>query len=79
MLRTLFENTFRKSLLARSGSLEWHFKALTKMVNHISIHQLQRPTASFTAHELMELIEIILSDGGELNDKDAKVVCESIG
>ncbi|MED1863897.1 aldolase [Fictibacillus nanhaiensis] len=47
---------FRRSFIEDSGRTEWQFKESMKLVNHVSIISLQRPSDHFTAHELVSLI-----------------------
>lgn len=78
-LRKLFKHTFRKSLLGRSGLMEWHFTTITNLASKIDIFQLQRPTSRFTAYELADVIEDTLFEGGKLNDQESTAIIESIG
>ncbi|WP_106496644.1 aldolase [Lentibacillus sp. Marseille-P4043] len=78
-LHTLFRHTFRKSILARSGLLEWHFRTVTKMANKIDLFHLRRPASRFTAYDLADLIETKLFKGGKGNEKKPKSYVESIG
>jgi hypothetical protein len=55
-LHTLFNHTFRKSLLHSFGLLEWHFGTIAAISNQIELYQLCRPRAGFTAPEVAALI-----------------------
>ncbi|WP_121604204.1 aldolase [Virgibacillus sp. Bac332] len=77
-LQTLYKHTFRKSLLKKSGLLEWHFHTIAKMVNKLDIYQLQRPTSYFTAEQLADVIESEWIARRNTNDQAAKAYHPSI-
>ena len=54
--QTFFNQTFRKSLINRMRLDEWHFLLSSKIINHIDIFQVKRPTSRFTAHDLVSNI-----------------------
>lgn len=53
---TLLQHTFRSFLIERLGLMEWHFSTLAQFANRIDMHQLQRPSSGFSAHELAQLL-----------------------
>ncbi|CAN7294541.1 aldolase [Paenibacillus sp. LjRoot56] len=55
-LSRLFYHTYRQSFLAPLGLMDWHFTTSARMVEHMDIYQLNRPTNGFTAHQLVSLI-----------------------
>ena len=58
---TLFTHTYRNFFLDEAGLMDWHFATSAKMVNHLAIYQLGRPTSRFTAYELVDVILSILN------------------
>lgn len=59
---TLFYQTFRHSLIPRLGLREWHFTESARIIKHIKMYQVQRPTVDFTAPELFEKILKIINE-----------------
>ncbi|NQX60371.1 aldolase [Paenibacillus qinlingensis] len=55
-LSKLFHHTYRQSFLAPLGLMDWHFTTSARMVEHMDIYQLNRPTNGFTAHQLVSLV-----------------------
>lgn len=55
-LHTLFNHTYRNFLVTRLGLMDWHFSITAKMISHIQLFKLSRPTSRFTANELVNLI-----------------------
>jgi hypothetical protein len=54
--RTLFNQTFRNTLIPRMNLIEWHFTESAKILKMINLYQLQRPENGFTAPELVNKI-----------------------
>jgi energy-coupling factor transporter ATP-binding protein EcfA2 len=54
--QTLYTHTYRNFLISRLGMMEWHFKESAKILNQVSMYQLQRPNLGFTVHHLVSLI-----------------------
>ena len=65
---TLYTHTYRNFFLQSAGLIDWHFATSAKMVNQISINQLSRPIARFTAHELVDLILSTTNKEAKYND-----------
>jgi len=59
---TLYNHTFRHSLIPRLGLMEWHFTESAGIINKIKLYQVQRPTIGFTAPELVEKILKIINE-----------------
>lgn len=55
-LHMLFKHTYRNFFIAGSGLMQWHFDTTAKIVNHVILGQLHRPTSRFTADDLTDLI-----------------------
>ncbi|PYZ96966.1 aldolase [Alteribacter lacisalsi] len=55
-VHTLFLHTYRNFFLEKSGLLEWHFNTTTRMVNQLSMFNIQRPEDRFTADEIADFI-----------------------
>ena len=55
-LHKLYYHTYRNFFIQESGLMEWHFTTTSKISHKIDFYQISRPTTSFTAHELVELI-----------------------
>lgn len=55
-LRTLSYHTYRNFLIRDMGLLDWHFRMITKLVHHLEIFRIERPTNEFTANHLASLI-----------------------
>ncbi len=55
-IQELFEHTYRNFLIERLGKVNWHFHLSTKILEHVKIYKLFRPTSRFTANELTEVI-----------------------
>lgn len=53
---TLFNQTFRNLFLHDSGLMEWHFKTSTKLISKVPIYKIERPSTSFTAYDLVDII-----------------------
>ncbi|MCM3665215.1 aldolase [Mesobacillus subterraneus] len=53
---TLYNHTFRQSLIPRLGLMEWHFTESAGIINKIKMYQVHRPSNVFTAPELLEKI-----------------------
>lgn len=62
---TLFNQTFRNTLIPRLGLVEWHFKESAKIIKNIRMFQVKRPSRGFTANELVE--EILNTIAEEIN------------
>lgn len=62
-LRTLFNHTFRSSLLERLQLLDWHFMTTVLISKHIDFHQLRRPSSGFTALEMVSLVLQTIQEG----------------
>lgn len=61
--RTLFNQTFRNSLIPRLGLMEWHFKESAKIIKNIRMYQIKRPSSVFTATELVgEILNTITEE-----------------
>lgn len=60
--RTLYNQTFRKSLIPRLGLTEWHFIESAKLIKYIKMYQIQRPIEAFTANELVDKILTIITE-----------------
>jgi hypothetical protein len=58
---TLYNHTFRHSLIPRLGLMEWHFTESAGIINKIKMYQVQRPSNIFTAPELLEKILKIIN------------------
>jgi hypothetical protein len=54
--QTVFNQTFRNLLINRMRLDEWHFMFTSKIINHIDMFQVKRPTSRFTAHDLVSNI-----------------------
>jgi hypothetical protein len=61
----VMRQTFRRSFIPKEQT-EWHFKQSVKLVNSVSIKQLQRPAEPFTAHELVSQILQSISEKEEV-------------
>lgn len=61
-LRTLYNHTFRSSLLERLQLLDWHFMTTVLISKHMDFHQLRRPLTGFTAPEMVSLVLQTLQD-----------------
>lgn len=59
---TLYNHTFRQSLIPRLGLMEWHFKESAGIIKKIKMYQVQRPSNVFTAPELLEKILSIINE-----------------
>lgn len=55
-IQTLFCHTYRNFIIPELGLMDWHFTYSTKIINHIKMYQIKRPSCRFTAHELVPLI-----------------------
>jgi energy-coupling factor transporter ATP-binding protein EcfA2 len=55
-LDILFQHTYRQFLVQKLGLTLWHFTHSASLAAELPIYQLQRPTSSFTAPQLVELI-----------------------
>ncbi|CAN7713861.1 aldolase [Paenibacillus sp. LjRoot153] len=55
-LQTLFLHTYRNFLIPCLGLVEWHFTNSSQILNKVDMYQLQRPTTTFTAQELVSII-----------------------
>lgn len=58
--RLLGEHTYRQYLLEHLGLLEWHFKMMSEIIKKVTLFRISRPTDSFTAHTITNLIENIV-------------------
>ncbi|WP_138752497.1 HPr kinase/phosphorylase [Paenibacillus sinopodophylli] len=54
--QTLLRHTFRNFLLEHLQLRSWHFTTLSRFVSQIDMHQLQRSSSHFSAHELADLL-----------------------
>lgn len=54
--RTLFNQTFRHTLIPRLGLTEWHFGESSHIINKTKMYKIQRPSVGFTAPTLVEMI-----------------------
>ncbi|AXI10765.1 aldolase [Oceanobacillus sp. 143] len=63
---TIFSHTYRNFIVTRAGLMEWHFGMSAKMMKHLEIYQLHRPTSRFTAHELVDLILTRINKGEKI-------------
>ncbi len=54
--RTLFNHTYRHSLISRLGLTEWHFIESANILKNIHLYQLQRPLNGFTVPELVTCV-----------------------
>ncbi|WP_423409221.1 aldolase [Heyndrickxia sp. MSNUG] len=59
---TLYNQTFRHTLIPRLGLREWHFIKSARVINKIKMYQVQRPSNVFTAPELLEKILKIINE-----------------
>jgi hypothetical protein len=55
-LQTLFTHTYRNFIVELLGLMEWHFTFSTKIIEHIEMHRIRRPTSIFTANQLVSII-----------------------
>ncbi|MGM8364875.1 aldolase [Virgibacillus sp. W0181] len=69
-LRLLYKHTFRKSILFQYDLIEWHFEAMSKLSNQITIHQIKRPTNRFTPYELADIVLHHIKTGGERENEE---------
>ncbi|WHX41405.1 aldolase [Mesobacillus sp. AQ2] len=53
---TLYNHTFRYSLIQLLGLMEWHFTESAGIIKKIKMYQVQRPIDGFTAPEMVEKI-----------------------
>ncbi|RDW22395.1 aldolase [Oceanobacillus arenosus] len=60
---TLYCHTYRNFIVTIAGLMEWHFNMSAKMMQHLEIFQLRRPTTRFSAHELVDLVLSKISKG----------------
>lgn len=61
---TLFNHTFRHTLIPRLDLIEWHFKESARLLKEVKVFQLRRPNLGFTAHELVtNILELIEKEG----------------
>jgi hypothetical protein len=60
--RTLYNQTFRKSLIPRLGLAEWHFLESAKLIKNIKMYHIERPIETFTANDLVDKILTIISE-----------------
>ncbi|MNR22512.1 hypothetical protein D3C85_1394690 [compost metagenome] len=72
-LRTMYNHTFRSSLLERLQLLDWHFLTTVLVSKHIDFHQMRRPSSGFTAHEMVALLLQTI----QANDYDACPVAQN--
>lgn len=54
--QTLYDHTFRYSLIPLLGLMEWHFTESAGIIKKIEMYQVLRPFDSFTAPEMVEKI-----------------------
>ncbi|MEH7444064.1 aldolase [Bacillus sp. JJ1122] len=59
---TLYNHTFRHSLIPRLGLMEWHFTESAGVIKKIKMYQVQRPSNVFTASELLEKILKVINE-----------------
>ncbi|MDF2903814.1 MAG: 2,3-cyclic-nucleotide 2-phosphodiesterase, partial [Bacillus sp. (in: firmicutes)] len=61
---TLFNHTFRQTLIPRLDLIEWHFRESANILKRIHLYQLQRPNVRFTADELVtNILHLIEKEG----------------
>lgn len=59
---TLYNHTFRHSLIPRLGLMEWHFTESAGIIKKIKMYQVQRPSNVYTAPELLEKILKVINE-----------------
>ncbi|MFT8322213.1 MAG: aldolase [Bacillus sp. (in: firmicutes)] len=52
----LYRHTYRSFLIQRLNLIDWHFNSTAKMLSHIKVWRIERPSSRFTANELVPLI-----------------------
>ncbi|MCI3927133.1 aldolase [Paenibacillus sp. TRM 82003] len=55
-LPLLYRHTYRNFFIPRMGLMEWHFNTSVRLLDHIQLFQLRRPTSGFTVPQLIEAI-----------------------
>lgn len=53
---TLFNHTYQKAMIDRTGIREWHFGMLASFMNRLPIYRITRPQQGFSAPQQSELI-----------------------
>ncbi|TKH10297.1 aldolase [Peribacillus simplex] len=64
----LYHHTYRNFFIQKSGLMDWHFNTSAKMIKKIEFFQLRRPTNSFTAPDLSEIILNVLKREESVHD-----------
>lgn len=67
--RTLFHHTYRNFLIPRLDLMEWHFSTSIQLLNYVSMFQIKRATAGFTANDLVSAIIDVINEEEQINEK----------
>ncbi|MED4063761.1 aldolase [Priestia megaterium] len=67
--RTLFHHTYRNFLIPQLDLMEWHFSTSVQLLNYMSMFQIKRTTAGFTANDLVSAIIDVINEEERINEK----------
>lgn len=69
--RTLFHHTYRNFLIPQLDLMEWHFSTSVQLLNYLSMFQIKRTTAGFTANDLVSAIIELINEEEQTIEKNS--------